>query len=71
MANREKPIATGDTNIDLYYASKVHEKRDREIEEIEYDIQKDECKFQPDLSKAISKVKPDKESVFQVKGLDK
>lgn len=63
LANRSKPVTTGDTNLDLYYSSKIHEKRNKELDEIEYEAQQEECRFQPDTTKAENRVIPDKVSV--------
>jgi len=44
-------MTTGDHNIDLYYKSRVHEKKDRDPEEYWYEKNKDECKFTPKINK--------------------
>lgn len=48
--------ATGDHNLDLYYKSKEHEKRNKESEEYWFERSKDELTFKPQINKQIIKI---------------
>lgn len=50
-----KESATGDHNLDLYIASKEHEKTNKDSDAYWYDRNKEELTFKPKINKVAAK----------------